>query len=81
MGKLETVVYEEADKILDYGFQKELQSILEKINQQSFNFQNILVSATITDKLETLLQLLIKNKKNDDENDLEQIFAPDNSLS
>lgn len=81
MGKLETVVYEEADKILDYGFQKELQSILEKINQQSFNFQNILVSATITNKLETLLQLLIKNKKNDDENDLEQIFAPDNSLS
>lgn len=65
MDKVESIVFEEADKILDYGFEKDVHQILNLINQQSVNYQNIMVSATITDKLESLLLKIAQFKQYD----------------
>jgi ATP-dependent RNA helicase DDX31/DBP7 len=56
-GNLKTIVFEEADRTLDLGFQQSVRNILEFItkNVKSEYYQKILVSAHFNEKVESLL--------------------------
>ena len=56
MTGIESVVYEEADQILQLGFERDLGDILDLLNNQSKNYQNILVSAIVNEKLENMIK-------------------------
>ena len=59
---VETVVFEEADQILDMGFAKEVRAILEILKSQRVRaYQNILVAASISGKLEAFLEDILQN--------------------
>jgi ATP-dependent RNA helicase RhlE len=49
--KINTLVLDEADKMMDYGFMPQIREILEKIPRRR---QNLLFSATFPDKVKTL---------------------------
>lgn len=53
-----TLVLDEADKMLNAGFEKEMQQILPKLPQQR---QNLLFSATLTDQVENIKQVLLND--------------------
>lgn len=62
MEGVETVVFEEADQILDMGFAKEVRSILETLREQRVRgYQNVLVAASISGKLEAFLEDILHN--------------------
>lgn len=54
---LKTLIFEEADRTLDMGFQQSVHSILQIIsaNVKQNNYQKILVSAHFNEKVESLL--------------------------
>lgn len=52
---LETLIIDEADKMFQFGFEEELQTILKAIPA---NCQHILFSATLNDKVETIKKTL-----------------------
>lgn len=54
--KLQTVVLDEADRLLDMGFEKAIREIMELIKPQ----KRILVSATITDGIERLTHFALQ---------------------
>lgn len=54
-------VLDEADKMLDLGFEKELNSILEKLPTVR---QNLLFSATYPEKMQTIASVITKNAVN-----------------
>jgi len=56
--KVKTLVLDEADKMLNLGFQEEMQEILKSLPQQR---QNLLFSATLNAKLSGLHQVLLSN--------------------
>jgi ATP-dependent RNA helicase RhlE len=53
LGKIEVLILDEADKMLDLGFQEEMDDILSLL---PFKRQNILFSATLNTKLDSLHQ-------------------------
>lgn len=55
---VETVVLDEADKLLNLGFQEEMQQIISKLPTKR---QNLLFSATLNDKVEEIQQILLDN--------------------
>ncbi|CAI2169718.1 2217_t:CDS:10 [Funneliformis geosporum] len=55
---LDSLVIDEADLILSYGYEKDLQKILSFLPKI---FQSILMSATLTKDVENLKQLLLRN--------------------
>lgn len=55
---VETVVLDEADKLLNLGFQEEMQQIISKLPAKR---QNLLFSATLNDKVEEIQQILLDN--------------------
>jgi ATP-dependent RNA helicase RhlE len=55
---LKTLVLDEADKILNFGFKEEIDEILSRIPK---NRQNILFSATKEDAINGLIEKLLKN--------------------
>ncbi|GES94316.1 ATP-dependent RNA helicase dbp9 [Rhizophagus clarus] len=55
---LETLVIDEADLILSYGYEQDLQKILTYLPKI---FQSLLMSATLTKDVENLKQLLLRN--------------------
>ncbi len=62
MGGVESIVYEEADMILQLGFEKDLGEILDLVNEQAKNYQNILVSAIVNEKLENMIKKIVGSK-------------------
>ncbi len=57
LSKVEVLVLDEADKILNLGFQEEMQNILKLLPAQR---QNMLFSATLNKKLEDIKKVLLK---------------------
>ena len=58
LSKVETLVLDEADKMLNLGFQKEMTEIFEILPEQR---QNMLFSATLSDKLSGLNKILLSD--------------------
>ncbi len=56
--RLEVLVLDEADKLLNMGFQDEINRILSLLPQQK---QNLLFSATLNDKVQNITSLLLNN--------------------
>ena len=58
MGKFQTIVLDEADRMLDMGFINDMQFLMEKMPQ---NKQALLFSATIPDEIERLSRKFLKD--------------------
>ncbi|SNS73177.1 ATP-dependent RNA helicase RhlE [Belliella buryatensis] len=58
LAQLETLVLDEADKVLNLGFKEEVDEILSRLPSKR---QNILFSATMEDSVLTLIDKLLKN--------------------
>jgi ATP-dependent RNA helicase RhlE len=56
--KLEFCVFDEADKLMSLGFQEELNEIISQLPSKR---QNLLFSATLSDKVEKITQLTLTN--------------------
>ena len=62
---IEILVMDEADRLLDMGFQSEVEEIVKYINDNSVSSrQTLLFSATITSKLQALIKLSLRNPIN-----------------
>ena len=48
---LQTVVFDEADRLLDQGFKKDLDAILEFLPKKDAGLQSLLFSATISEEI------------------------------
>nr|CCA21361.1 DEAD/DEAH box RNA helicase putative [Albugo laibachii Nc14] len=59
--KLQFLVLDEADRLLDLGFGPQIGQILEKIRTKSAQTQNILVSATINSNVKDLASLSLQD--------------------
>lgn len=58
LSEVETLVLDEADKMLNLGFQEEMKRIFALLPPRR---QNLLFSATLSDKLESINQILLHN--------------------
>ena len=58
LSKVERLVLDEADKLLNMGFQKEMQEIIERLPRKR---QNLLFSATLSDQLAGLNNVVLVN--------------------
>jgi ATP-dependent RNA helicase RhlE len=56
--KLQTLILDEADKLLNLGFREEMNQIFALLPQKR---QNLLFSATLSEKVEEIHQILLKN--------------------
>ncbi len=56
--KVNTLVLDEADKMLNLGFKDEMESILQLLPKKR---QNLLFSATLSDKINEIKQMVLKN--------------------
>ena len=63
LSQIETLVLDEADKLLEMGFKEEIEQILKLIKQDSEieNRQTLLLSATLTKDIEKLSELALTN--------------------
>ena len=58
------MIYDEADRLLDMGFQQTITSILEFVDDQcDRNIQTALLSATLNPKVENLVSIALKDPK------------------
>lgn len=58
------MIYDEADRLLDMGFEQTITSILEFVsNQCDRNIQTALLSATLSPKVENLVSIALKHPK------------------
>jgi len=77
LGKVETLVLDEADRMLDMGFQETLDTIVEQLPSQR---QTLLFSATFADQIKAASKrvmnkpLMVQVDANHSENSIEQIF-------
>ncbi|CAD2215352.1 DEAD/DEAH box helicase/Type III restriction enzyme, res subunit/Helicase conserved C-terminal domain/Domain of unknown function (DUF4217), putative [Angomonas deanei] len=63
LSRLETIVMDEADRLLDLGFEKAIREIMGILPEKCPNFKNVkrvLVSATITDGVERLSHFALR---------------------
>lgn len=60
LSTIETLVLDEADKMLNLGFKDEMDRIFKLLPKQR---QNLLFSATLSDNVEAITQLLLKDPK------------------
>ncbi len=60
LSKIETLVLDEADKMLNLGFKEEMNRIFELLPKSR---QNLLFSATLSEDVKKINQLLLKNPK------------------
>lgn len=58
LGAVEILVLDEADRMLDMGFIKDIKRVIEKLPKKR---QNLLFSATYSDEIKTLANSLLKN--------------------
>ncbi|XP_040261203.1 probable ATP-dependent RNA helicase DDX31 isoform X3 [Bufo bufo] len=58
---LRWLIVDEADRILDLGFEKDLTTILNALNSQSERRQNVLLSATLTQGVTRLADISLQN--------------------
>ncbi len=58
LSKIDTLVLDEADKMLNLGFQKEINNILELLPTHR---QNLLFSATLSEDVKSINELLLQN--------------------
>jgi ATP-dependent RNA helicase DDX31/DBP7 len=82
--KLQFIVLDEADRLLDMGFEKQLTQILSILNEKknpSLGRQNVLVSATINSEVEQLAKMSLVNPFLVDADDNEQNTATKNILT
>lgn len=61
MNSLSWLVLDEADRLLDLGFEKDIRSILEHINKNSSKRQSILISATLRGGIRELAEMMLNN--------------------
>ena len=54
---LQTVVFDEADRLLDQGFKKDLDKIMEFLPQKETGRQSLLFSATISKEIEAVRRI------------------------
>lgn len=60
LSSIQTLVLDEADKMLNLGFQEEMKTIIKELPNAR---QNLLFSATLSEDLETLKMLIMRNPK------------------
>ncbi|EPY24176.1 ATP-dependent RNA helicase DDX31/DBP7 [Strigomonas culicis] len=63
IGNLQTIVMDEADRLLDLGFEKPIREIMELLSKKCEHFgtlKRVLVSATITDSIERLSHFALR---------------------
>lgn len=58
---LEWLVLDEADRLLDLGFEKDLTFVVTKLRAATRGFQTVLASATLTEGVERLAQISLVN--------------------
>eukprot|EP01012_Entosiphon_sulcatum_P056913 TRINITY_DN8062_c0_g1_i1.p1 TRINITY_DN8062_c0_g1~~TRINITY_DN8062_c0_g1_i1.p1 ORF type:complete len:733 (-),score=152.88 TRINITY_DN8062_c0_g1_i1:37-2199(-) len=59
---LSTIVYDEADRLLDCGFEKVIKQILEQLHSRNVSLQkSVLASATLDDKVQRLAMLTLQS--------------------
>jgi ATP-dependent RNA helicase DDX31/DBP7 len=58
---LTSIVFEECDRVLDMGFSKEITTLLTSPKLDLTNVQRIMVSASITDQVQDLLQMIARS--------------------
>lgn len=63
LGNIETLILDEADKLLEMGFKDSIVQILKILNEQSDvqNWQTILLSATLSKEIRELSELALVN--------------------
>ena len=61
LSSLTSIVFEECDRVLDMGFTREIKSLLESPKLDLTNVQRIMVSASITDQVQDLLQMIARS--------------------
>jgi len=63
LGNIETLILDEADKLLEMGFKDSIVQILKILNEQSDveNRQTILLSATLSKEIRELSELALVN--------------------
>lgn len=63
LGNIETLILDEADKLLEMGFKESILQILKILQEQSDieNWQTILLSATLSKEIKELSDLALKN--------------------
>ncbi len=59
--KVSFVVFDEADRLLDLGFEQTILSILSTLNEQSKSHQTALLSATLSPKVDNLASISLKD--------------------
>ncbi|XP_074066940.1 ATP-dependent DNA helicase DDX31 isoform X2 [Macrotis lagotis] len=59
--RIQWLIIDEADRILDLGFEKDITVILNAINSQCENRQNVLLSATLTEGVTRLADISLHN--------------------
>lgn len=58
---VDTIILDEADRLLDMGFRRDLTQIIEKIPHQNRNIQGLLFSATVPQHVQDLAGLVCRN--------------------
>nr|XP_039259215.1 probable ATP-dependent RNA helicase DDX31 [Styela clava] len=62
LANLRWLIFDEADRLLDMGFQKQVDAIRNAVkNQSTKKCQNVLLSATLSDKVQRLVDLALHN--------------------
>lgn len=79
--RVQWLIVDEADRILDLGFQKDVTTILNALNSQSQQRQNVLLSATLSQGVARLADISLQNPVNvtvteDSHTDVKQAAKP-----
>nr|XP_004653890.1 probable ATP-dependent RNA helicase DDX31 [Jaculus jaculus] len=82
--RIQWLILDEADRILDMGFEKDITVILNAINAECQKRQNVLLSATLTEGVTRLADISLQDPvsisvldKNDDQSDPEDSEDPE----
>uniref|UniRef100_A0A8C5P1U0 ATP-dependent RNA helicase n=1 Tax=Jaculus jaculus TaxID=51337 RepID=A0A8C5P1U0_JACJA len=82
--RIQWLILDEADRILDMGFEKDITVILNAINAECQKRQNVLLSATLTEGVTRLADISLQDPvsisvldKNDDHNQLDSFAIPE----
>ncbi|XP_028515848.1 probable ATP-dependent RNA helicase DDX31 isoform X2 [Exaiptasia diaphana] len=82
--KIHWVVLDEADRLLDMGFEKEVSSILQAVKDQlspNAAFQTVLMSATLNKGIERLVQMYLNDPKFVNEAEIQDVFQVEKVVS
>lgn len=79
-GKVEHLILDEADRILDQGYERDIAEFLEILKKQKSQFQSVLLSATLTPAVQRLAGMTLVNPIHIDAADSSDILNATDSL-